>query len=208
MPSGVAARRYAQAVFEMADERGVLDQWERDLGRLADALGDPVAAAFFESPKAPNAEKLATVRRLLGPDAQPLVANLAGLLIERGRFGMVPALYAAFHEQVLARRGIAVADVTTAVPLDAQERAIVQQRLRQFVGKDIELRTAVDPGIIGGIIARVGDQLLDGSVTSQLRRLRDQLVTAEWRSDGPPAANGRESGDGRENGAAGAATES
>jgi F-type H+-transporting ATPase subunit delta len=178
MPSGVAARRYAQAVFEMADERGALDQWERDLGRLADALGDPAIAAFFASPKTPTAEKLATARRILGPDAQPLVANLTGLLIERGRFGLLPALYAAFHDMVLARRGIAVADVTTAVPLDAQERAIVQQRLRQVVGKDIELRTAVDPGIIGGIIARVGDQLIDGSVTSQLRRLRDQLVTA------------------------------
>ena len=176
MPSGVAARRYAQAVFEMADRAGTLERWERDLGTLADAFGDPLLATFFESPRSPAGEKRAMVQRLLGPDAEPLVLNLAALLIERRRLAMLPALYSAFREMLLERRGIAVAHVTTAVPLNEVEEDAVRQRLGALVGKQIELRTEVDPDIIGGIIARVGDQLIDGSVINQLRRLRERLV--------------------------------
>ncbi len=178
MASGTAARRYAQAVFEMADQGGTLDQWERDLSRLTNALSDPRLATFFESPQISAAEKRDTVRRLLGEEGQPLTLNLAGLLIERGRFGMLPRLYAAFHDLLLARRGIAVAEVTTAVPLTEVELNVVRGRLLTITGgRDIELRPQVDESIIGGIIVRIGDQLIDGSVTSRLRRLRDQLAS-------------------------------
>ncbi|MGN6562873.1 MAG: F0F1 ATP synthase subunit delta [Thermomicrobiales bacterium] len=176
MPSGTAARRYAQAVFELADEQGTLDRWERDLSILADAFGDPMVAAFFDNPQVPNTQKRETVARLLGPDGQQLTKNFAGLLIERGRFGAMRQIYNAFHDQVLARRGIAVGDVTTAVPLNDAELTFVRDRLSAIVGKDVEVRATVDPGIIGGIIARVDDQLIDGSVTNQLRKLRERLV--------------------------------
>ena len=78
---------------------------------------------------------------------------------------------------MLERRGIAVAYVTTAVPLNEEEQAAVQRRLGALIGKQIELRAEVDPNIIGGIVARVGDQLIDGSVLNQLRRLRERLIT-------------------------------
>ena len=80
---------------------------------------------------------------------------------------------------MLERQGIAVGEVTTAVPLGPEELAIVRQRLGAVVGKDIEIRASVDPEIIGGIVARVGDQLIDGSVIGQLRKLRERLVSAE-----------------------------
>jgi F-type H+-transporting ATPase subunit delta len=76
---------------------------------------------------------------------------------------------------VREHRGVAVAEVTTAVPLDAAEADDVSRRLGALIGKRIELRTQVDPSIIGGIIARVGDYLIDGSVTGQLSRLRSRL---------------------------------
>lgn len=178
MPSGTAARRYAQAVFEMADEQGTLDQWERDLSLLADALSDPAIETFFENPQIPAGQKRATVQRILGDEGQQLTVNLAGLLIDRRRFRSLPKLYGHFHDLLLARRGIAVADVTTAVPLTADELSSVRAHLRTITGgQDVELRAAVDPDIIGGIVVRIGDQLLDGSVTSRLRRLRDQLAS-------------------------------
>jgi F-type H+-transporting ATPase subunit delta len=176
VPSGAAVRRYAQAVFEIADEQGTLDRWERDLKALADAFGDPFVAAFFDNPQIPASEKRATADRLLGPAGQHLTRNLAGLLIERGRFNMMPRLYAAYHDLMLEREGIAVGEVTTAVPLNDDELAMVRRRLGAIVGKDVEVRAVVDPRIIGGIVARVGDQLIDGSVLNQLRRLREQLV--------------------------------
>ena len=178
MPSGTAARRYAQAVFDMADEQGTLDAWERDLGRLADALNDPTLATFFDSPQIPAGQKRDTARRLLGDQGQPLTLNLVGLLIERGRFALLPKLYTSFHDLLLARRGIVVGEVTTAVPLTAAEMETVRAHLRTIThGQDVEVRTKVDPSIIGGIVVRIGDQLLDGSVTNKLRRLRDQLAS-------------------------------
>lgn len=176
MPSGTAARRYAQAVFEMADEQGTLDRWERDLRILAGAFNDESVANFLASPQIPNQEKRRTVQSLLGAEGQPLTLNLVGLLIERGRFGQLPQIYRVFHDMLLERRGIAVGDLTTAVPLGPEELALVRTRLFELLGKEVELRTTVDPSIIGGIIVRVGDQLIDGSVTSQLLKLRERLA--------------------------------
>ncbi len=179
MPSGGAIRRYAQAVFEMADQQGTLDRWERDLAALAGAFDDPAVAAYFDSPQVPTAQKQETANQLMGADAQPLARNLIGLLLERGRLGLFPKLYLDFHDRMLERQGIAVGEVTTAVPLSPEEMALVRRRLGVVVGKDIEIRAHVDPAIIGGIVARVGDQLIDGSVIGQLRKLRERLVTAE-----------------------------
>jgi F-type H+-transporting ATPase subunit delta len=135
-----------------------------------------MVAAFFDNPQVPNARKRDTVAQLLGPEGQQLTRNFAGLLIERGRFGAIRQVYNAYHDQVLARQGIAVGDVTTAVPLNDAELAVVRDRLSTIVGKHVEVRATVDPSIIGGIIARVDDQLIDGSVTNQLRKLRERLV--------------------------------
>lgn len=176
MPSGGAIRRYAQAVFEMADQQGTLDQWERDLRALDEAFGNPQVAAFFASPQITASQKRATADQILGPEAQQLARNLVGLLIERGRIGSLPQLYVGFHERMLERQGIAVGVVTTAVPLGLEEMALVRQRLAMMLGKEIEVRAVVDPNIIGGIVARVGDELIDGSVIGQLRKLRERLV--------------------------------
>lgn len=176
MPSGGAIRRYAQAVFEMADGQGTLDAWERDLAALADAFAAPDVVAFFASPQVAASQKRAAADRIIGPQGQQLTRNLIGLLIERGRIGDLPQLYTAFHDRLLERQGIAVGEVTTAVPLGPEELAIVRDRLRALLGKEVEIRTVVDPDIIGGIVARVGDQLIDGSVIGQLRKLRERLV--------------------------------
>jgi len=176
VPSGGAIRRYAQAVFEMADQQGTLTQWERDLRALDEAFGNPQVAAFFDSPQITASQKRATADQILGPEAQQLARNLVGLLIERGRIGAIRQLYVDFHGRMLERQGIAVGEVTTAVPLGPEEMALVRQRLKAMLGKEIEVRAVVDPDIIGGIIARVGDELIDGSVVGQLRKLRERLV--------------------------------
>jgi F-type H+-transporting ATPase subunit delta len=80
-----------------------------------------------------------------------------------------------FPDAALAELGIVDAKVTTAEPIDRQAEAAIRQRLSSLVGKQVELRSEVDPSIIGGVVARIGDQLIDGSVSNQLRRLRDRL---------------------------------
>lgn len=172
MASRGVAKRYAQAVFDLAEEDQSHDQWLADLSLLAEAVSDPTTGSFFESPNVSDERKRAAIQQLLPGDEQQLARNLALMLVERQRFDIVPLLYEVFRDQVLESRGIAIANVTTAVEMSAAEEARVREGLKSIVGRDIELRKSVDPDIIGGMVARVGDRLVDGSVATQLNRLR------------------------------------
>jgi F-type H+-transporting ATPase subunit delta len=176
MASG-AAKRYAQAVFELAKEQGTLDAWESDLALLNDLMDDEIVARFFASPSVSPEQKLETVEQVLGRSQQE-ARNLARLLIERQRMNIVRDLYQAFTEMRLEEQGIAIAEVTTAEELGLEGQEIVKQRLEAIVGKQVQLRMRIDPDLIGGVVARVGDVLIDGSVINQLRRLRARLAAS------------------------------
>jgi F-type H+-transporting ATPase subunit delta len=169
-----AAKRYTDAVFSIAREKGTFDQWQRDLDTLGGLVSNPDAAKFLDSPKVGQADKSALIEKVL-QGAQPEARNLAALLLERGRLHIAPEMGELFREQALAELGIVVADVTTAAPIDKEAEQAITQRLGGIVGKQVEIRTHVEPEIIGGIVARIGDQLIDGSVSSQLKRLRTRL---------------------------------
>ena len=176
MASG-AAKRYAQAVFSLAKERGTLDRWLDDLAALNDLVSDTRAAEILASPAVPEAEKLNVVDRVLD-EAQPEARNLAHLLIQRRRVEIIPELAQRFGAAVLQERGIVIAEVTTAEELGPAEQEMVRTQLSRIVGKSVQLRLNTDPSIIGGVVARVGDRLIDGSVINQLRRLRARLAAA------------------------------
>jgi F-type H+-transporting ATPase subunit delta len=173
MASG-AAKRYTEAVFSIAQDKGSFDQWQRDLDALASLMSDNGAALVLNSPKISRAQKLSLIQEALR-GAQPEALNLATLLLDRNRLGIAPEMANLFRDAALAELGIVVAKVTTAEPIDRQAEAAIRQRLSSLVGKQVELRSEVDPSIIGGVVARIGDQLIDGSVSNQLRRLRDRL---------------------------------
>jgi F-type H+-transporting ATPase subunit delta len=171
------AKRYAEAVFDLARDEQNHDAWIADLEVLANAASDEDGGAFFSNPGIPTERKTGVLNELLtGPEHQE-VRNLARLLMQRQRFDILPGILEVYRDMVLESRGIAIANVVTAVELTDAERAEVSRGLGQIVGKEIELRTRVDPSIIGGIVARVGDQLIDASVTTKLRQLRSTLVT-------------------------------
>jgi F-type H+-transporting ATPase subunit delta len=174
MASG-AAKRYAQAIFSLAREKGNFDTWLADLARLDALIKDERAALIFASPNVSTADKQNVLDAAL-ENSQPEVRNLAHLLLQRQRLEAVPEMVELFQQSVLDAQGIAIAEVTTAEPLDEQGQAIVRERLSRLVGRDVQLRLKTDPAIIGGIVARIGDQLIDGSVANQLRRLRAQLA--------------------------------
>lgn len=173
MASG-AAKRYVQAIVEIARENQSFDVWERDLEALRQVAADEQFATFLQNPSVQSADKKKAIDIVL-KDAAPETRNLAHLLIERQRAGLIPDIVEAFHEALLAERGIVVADVTTAEPLDETMQAEVRERIGKLVGKKVELRMHTDPEIIGGLIARVGDEVIDGSVQTRLRQLRARL---------------------------------
>lgn len=177
MPANAAARRYAQAVFDIGKEQNTLTVWDVDLRIIRETLGaDPSLMRALDSPETSQAEKQRLVERLFSTSLSPLAYKFILVLMHNHRLLLAPQVQEAFDEMYLAERGIAYADVTTAVPLTADEEARVAESLTRFTGKTIKLRTHVDPEIIGGILARVGDQLIDGTVTSQLRQLKNRLA--------------------------------
>lgn len=176
MASG-SATRYAHAIIELAREEQSFDTWQHELTELGRLVSDESAAEFFANPNISDNEKLSVVENVL-TGMKSETRNLVKMLIERRKTSLIPELVALFDTAVLAEKGIALVDVTTASALDQQGQDLVSQQLSQLLGKDVQLRLHVDPEIIGGIVARSGDQLIDGSVINQLRRLRKQLYAA------------------------------
>jgi F-type H+-transporting ATPase subunit delta len=170
-----AARRYAEAAFEIGKADGTLETWERDLVTLRDALRDPALRRLVEHPAIPFAEKEKVLRRVAGDvSREPL--SLALLMIRRGRPGAIDAMVERFDELVRRERGISLAEIRTARPLDDEQRTAIAERLRALTGDRIEIREVVDDALIGGVSVRIGDRLYDASVRSRLERLRARLT--------------------------------
>jgi F-type H+-transporting ATPase subunit delta len=169
-----SARRYTQALVEIAQENNSFDAWQRDLATLTAIVSDPEVLNFLESPGVQDAHKLQVVETVLG-GAQPEARNLLHMLIERRRLELLPEIAGLFDEAAMAARGVVLVDVTTADALDDAGKELVRERLKSIVGKEVELRLHTDASMIGGIVARIGDQVIDGSVLNQLRRLRARM---------------------------------
>ncbi len=171
----VYARRYSQAVFEIALETKELDRWQSDLRKIASLGEDATFIALLESPRFRFADKARLLRERLA-EINPLALNLVYLLVTRGRLGMVAEIADEYQRLLDSYHGIEQAEVTTAVPLDAEDKLRLEEGLGATVGKKIVLKAEVDPGLIGGIIARVGGRLLDGSTRSRLVALKSELA--------------------------------
>jgi F-type H+-transporting ATPase subunit delta len=170
-----AARRYADAAFEIGRADGTLETWERDLATLRDALGDEELRKLVEHPAVAFADKEKVLRRVIkGVADEPLA--LALLMVRRGRPGAIDAMVERFGELVRRERGISLAEVRTALPLDDEQRTAIAQRLRVLTGDRVEMNEKVDESLIGGISVRIGDRLYDASVRSRLERLRARLT--------------------------------
>ncbi len=169
------ARRYADAAFEIGRDDGTLETWERDLATLRTALGDEQLRRLVEHPAVPFAEKEKVLRRVAsGVSEEPL--SLALLMIRRGRPGAIDAMVERFGELVRRERGISLAEVRTARPLDDEQRTAIAERLGTLTGDRIEMKEVVDEALNGGVSVRIGDRLYDASVRSRLERLRARLT--------------------------------
>ena len=174
-----AAKRYASAAFELATEAGTTDSiahWRADLADVATVLTSSDAATLLADGRVPLEDRLKMVERIL--DIQPLALNLAKLLISKGRTRDAGAVADAFNRMADDQAGIAHATVTTAVALTEEQRRGIEQQLSTRLGKTVRAVALVDPALIGGIIVRVGDKLVDGSVRTRLRMLRRELEGA------------------------------
>ncbi|GAI55396.1 unnamed protein product, partial [marine sediment metagenome] len=153
----VYAKRYSQAVFEIALETKELDRWQSDLRKIATLSEDARFIAWLESPKFHFDDKARLLSEQLG-DINLLALNLAYLLVTRGRLSMAGDIADEYQRLLDSYRGIEQAEVTTAFPLDDEDKLRLEERLSATVGKKVVLKPEVDSSIIGGIVARIGGQ--------------------------------------------------
>ena len=170
-------RRYAEALFEIANERGVLDAWAQDLHAALDGLSDEQIGHQFANPELQPAQVQGALEQLLGSTGAPEIRNLVTLLIHRRQLGQLPEVVARYEDLVNQERHVEKAIVSTAVPLSATELELIQGRLAEVRhASAVTIEQRVDPSMVGGIVVRIGDTLLDGSVDARLATLRQALL--------------------------------
>ena len=177
MTRKVYTRRYAQAVFEIALETKELDRWQSDLQKIAGLAKDVTLVAFLESLKIPFDDKARLLSELL-KSINPLALNLVYLLAARGKLRTIGDIADDYQRLLDSHRGIEMAEVVTATDLDEEDKRRLAEHLSAIVGKKVTLKTEVEPELIGGVIARIGGKLLDGSTRSKLEALKKELVRA------------------------------
>jgi F-type H+-transporting ATPase subunit delta len=170
-----APRRYAEAAFQIASRDDSIETWRRELEHAA-AETDGQLMAVLANPALPLDQRLAAAEGVFGKLSQP-VRNMIFLLVRRGRIEQLPRVVTEFIRLDDRRQGITHATATSASPLTDLEVRALTARLEQMTGGRVALTTDVDAGLLGGLIVRVGDRLIDGSVRGRLERLRNQLAT-------------------------------
>jgi F-type H+-transporting ATPase subunit delta len=174
---GAASRRYAQAVFDLAKEAGTLDQWRADLATLNALFGSEQTVAALEDPKLTDATRSRIIGDVFAQQKiSPLAMNFLRLLAQRRRLSLLPRIVEVFEEMYNKEKGIVIAEVTTAVPMDEAHTKRVADQLAAITGKTVQLRTRTDPRILGGLITRIGDELIDASVATRLAELAERLT--------------------------------
>ncbi|MBN1644139.1 MAG: ATP synthase F1 subunit delta, partial [Dehalococcoidales bacterium] len=171
------ARRYAQAIFRMALENKEINRWQSDLRKTASLLDDRALFSMVTDNKIAVGEKTRVLSQRLG-EVNPLALKLVLVLGAKGKLAFMEDISDEYQRLVDNYRGIEgteIAEVTTAIPLDDDYQLKVAQRITEIIGKPVVLKPRVDPGIIGGIVIRVGDKLIDGSIRTKLAALRKDL---------------------------------
>jgi F-type H+-transporting ATPase subunit delta len=172
------AEVYARSLFEVAEERGDLDVVHEQLGQFADALSDNrQLAVFLFSPYFSTEEKKDGLTRAV-QDADPIVMNFLQALIERHRMPAIFRIRARFGELWDDAKRLLPVQVTSAVALDPATVESIGRRIGEQTDREVELTSTVDPDILGGIVLRVGNFILDASIRNRLNQLRKQVAQA------------------------------
>ncbi len=172
------AEVYARALFEVAKEHGIVDETHDQLGQFAQALNDNRdLSVFFFSPYFSTEEKKDGLKRAV-TGAEPVFTNFLEALIERHRMPAIFRIRTRYEELWDAEHKLLPVQVTSAVKLDDDTVSSIGRRIGEQTGLEVELSSEVDPDILGGIVLRVGNFILDASIRNRLEQLRKQVAQA------------------------------
>ena len=195
MTAGAAANRYARALFDVVLKEGndaAVEKVQGELQQFADLFANDQLAQVLGNPAIPVSKKKALATALVARAGQisgPL-AKLIVILAEKDRLTLLPGMARAYAERVMDRLKIIRGEVTTASPFSPEKLRVLEQGLARATGRKVVLESRVDPTIVGGAVARVGSTVYDGSVTTQLQKMKQSLIESAnnpWRARDPGA---------------------
>jgi len=175
MTASTSAKRYAQAVFQVAGEQRNLEEWQSDLIKVAELIQDPEVSELIENPKLSFKLKSTLVKEKLG-EINPLALNLCYLLISKGKLKDAKQIADEYGRLVDEYRGIKHADIVTAIPIDDKAKENLISQLEAIIGTKIIADIQVDPELIGGMVTRIDGRLIDGSIRNKLELLKKDLA--------------------------------
>lgn len=177
MLSNQLATKYAQALCELTEEKGILDDAEQQLGMVVSLTEqNSDLHTLLYHPLVPGAAKKETIARLFGSELHAIVLNFLLLLVDKHREAALPAILREYTSLANEIRNIVIADVTTALPLAAKQEQALAAKLSAITGKTVRVQQHVDTRLLGGVVVKIGDKLIDGSVARQLTMLKAALT--------------------------------
>ena len=183
MIGNVVSRRYAKALFAVGAAKGEAEQakYGEQLAAISASIQEaPEALAFFKNPAFSAEEKKAVANQLVSKmSVEPMVKNFCDLLADRGRVEMLPSIASDYKAMMDAVSGIISGELITVSELNAERKSAIQAQLEKQAGKKLELSFATDESILGGIVLKVGDKVLDASLKAQLQILKENIKRGE-----------------------------
>ncbi|KLU59217.1 ATP synthase subunit delta [Peptococcaceae bacterium CEB3] len=177
MLNGALARRYAEALFEIASEEKKLDSIDKELGELMQLIEEQdEVARVLQHPHISAGEKKALMDKLLQGQVGDVVRHFFYLLIDRRRQDFLPLIVREFRHLADEARHIIEARVASAVALNQSQTERLRERLSRMTGKTVSLKTELRPELIGGVLVQVGDRVMDGTIKHALERMREDLL--------------------------------
>jgi F-type H+-transporting ATPase subunit delta len=173
------ARRYAQALFEASRSRGLEEKIGADLVSVRElAEGEESFVRFLASPEVRDRDKSELVETVLGSKVELLIVRFLRLVVDHKRGALVAAMCTAYADLLEAHRGLLRIQVRVAQPLEPAQAERLRAVLAKRTGRDVVLETEVDPSLLGGVVTRLRDRVLDGSVRRQLDEMREAMLAA------------------------------
>jgi len=174
------ARKYSRAIFELAQDEGKLVPYGEQLASVAHDLDTvPGIWGYFANPELQRSDKKALIKKLFEGEVADDIYHFLLLLVDKRRMTLLPAIVEQYEALANEARHIIVADVTTARPLSKVQQDKLEDKLEVVTGKTVKVRLHEDPKIIGGVIVRIGDKRIDGSVTGKLSALAGELMATK-----------------------------
>lgn len=174
------ARPYAQAAYRQAERESAADPWSEGMGLLAAVTGDSELAKLLADPRVPADRVTDLVLDVLievgGDGLSPTMANFVRVLGEGRRLGLGPEIARLFEAERSRRAGRSAVEIVSAYELDPSQVELLARAIGRRLGREITIETAVDDSLIGGVVIRVGDSVIDASLAGRLRELAQDLV--------------------------------